>query len=149
MKLAALKDFYYRNEVRGCMVALKKGDTFELDTTKDAEQIFSLIGNRCAVPTEEKFIPERSRYIVLSQIPYEADGMTKQGRSGEIVILTREAAIPLLISAHIKPVDISAWHPSELIRPKNIDVTGEVKKMFDDLPTEKLDNWATRGVIRK
>ena len=149
MKLVALKNFMFSNTVRGCMVGVKRGDTFELDTVKDAEQIFSLIGNRCAVPTEEKYIPERAKYVVLSQIPYEADGMTKQGKAGEIVTLTKEVAIPFLISAHIKPVNINAWHPSELIRPKNIDVTGEVKKMFDDLPTEKPDNWATRGVIRK
>ena len=146
MKLIAIRNFFYRDTVRGKMVLLKKGEEFTLSTEdeENREQIFSLISSLSAYPIDEEFIPEKGKYLCLISFPYQSNGETKQAIPQQVVILSIEEAVKFLTSGHCRPVDLNAWTPKKLLNP-DVAPTGSPKRMFDDFPEERPENWAQRG----
>ncbi len=142
MKLKCLRPCWIRNETRGVMVPIQKDQLVEMDETKEAETIFSLLTGGKLTVVDERFIPKEARYIVLSYINYTSkDGFPRSDGPGAEVTLSAEVATPLLIAGLIKPSDPKQWTVKRLLRGDTVK-SGEVKRMFDppDAPAPK-ENW--------
>jgi hypothetical protein len=140
MKLIAIRNFYYRNTKKGSYLPLKKGEEFELEVKDDAQQIFELITSLSALPIDPQYIPEKGKYLCLYQFQYQSEGEEKQAHPQDVVTLSREEAAKYMSQGVARPVDLKTWTPRKLLEP-DVAPGGSVKKMFDELPTEKR-NWA-------
>ena len=145
MKLIAIRNFWYKDTVRGKMTALKKGEEFSLSVKDDAQQIYDLISGLRAYPIDPEFIPEKGKYSCIAQFNYQSDGEEKQASPGSIVTLLRHDAAKFMACGFCRPVDLNQWTPKKLLEP-NLNPDGEVKRMFD-LPVEKR-NWAMDYKVR-
>ena len=146
MRLKSLRKVMFKNTKRGCMEPLAIDQEFTLDSKEDATQIFELISMGAVVPIDPEFIPERAKYLCLYQFPYQLDGVTKQALPQEIIQLSREEACRFMASGHCRPSDLNAWTPKKLLEGM-FQPDEKVKVMFD-LPEERPENWATKGVKR-
>ena len=143
MKLIAIRNFWYKDTVRGKMTPLKMGEEFSLSVKDDSQQIFDLISGLRAYPVDPEFIPETGKYSCIAQFNYQSDGEEKVASPGSIVSLNQQDACRCMSTGHCKPVSIAQWTPRKLLEP-NVTPGGNVKKMFDDLPEPK-ENWVMRG----
>jgi hypothetical protein len=142
MKLTALKNCWIENKKRGVMVNLAIGEEVELDHTEKevAEMIHNLFYGRKMNITDEKFIPENGKYIILRPFPYRTvEGFPRSGIPGAEISLTQEKACELLASYHVRPVDENSWSPSKLLEPPIKD--NVIKRMFDNPLPEKEESW--------
>jgi len=148
MKVKLLRGCWLKDEKRGCMFDVKKGQEIDLDISVEgtAQMIYGLLGNAQATVTDPEYVPLQARYSVRHAETYtRADGTLAVLFPGKELELPQEIASRFLVSGHVRPVDRDQWIPVDLIRPRT--ATGEVKKMFDiELPPK---NFATDGGFKR
>jgi hypothetical protein len=149
MKLIAIRNFFYRDTVRAKMVNVKKGEEFSLpiEDQEGREQAFELISSLSAYPIDSEYVPEKGKYLVLASFPYQSNGEVKQATPRQVVILSSEEGVKYMTSGHCRPLDVNQWTPRKLLNP-DVAPTGDAKRMFD-LPEERPENWAQKGVRRR
>ncbi len=147
MKVKAIANFMMNDSKRGTMVEKRKGEEFEMDEIKDAEQLYELIMMGRITVTDKAFVPDRAEYVALHETSYvNEDGLPRRISFNGKTKLPREIAVKLMVSGHVKPADETAWTPRKLLAPT---VAGSPpRRMFDDLPKEKGESWITKGVVR-
>ena len=148
MKVKLLRSCWLKDEKRGCMFDVKKGQEIDLDISVQgtAEMVYGLLQNAQATVTDPEYVPLEARYFVRHAETFlRADGSLAVLFPGKELELPQEIANKFLTSGHVRPVDRDQWIPMDLIRPRS--PVGEVKRMFDIEPPPK--NFATDGGFKR
>ncbi len=144
MKVKAISNFRMNDSKRGTMVEKRKGEEFEMDEIKDAEQLYELIMAGRVTVTDKAFVPERAEYVGLHETIYtNEDGLPRRVSVNGKVKLPQAMAVRFMVSGHIKPADENQWTPRKLLVPT---VAGSpAKKMFDGPEPSPPENWVMKG----
>lgn len=143
MRLKAIRNFWLKNEKRGCMEQITAGQEFELDTNIEAELIDQLVRDLKAEPCDYT-IPEQARYIASCALSYQDDDGWHHIEAKQTVSLPRSMACRLMAEGKIKPENPEAWFPRKSLQMADLIKKGEPKRMFDKITKP---NWITR--VRK
>ena len=143
MRVRSLRNFYWKDSFREKMISYKKGEFFNADPDKDAEQIYVALQSRSIEIVDQDFIPERAKYIGIRNYSWEReDGTWLKVTPGQPISLSQSEASTLLMGGYAKPELESQWRPSMLLT--GCVSSAPAKKMFDDEP-EARENWVMKG----
>lgn len=143
MKLKALRSFFLKNNIRGCMEQIRQGQEFTLDTAIDSELIDQLVRDLKAEPIDA--IPERARYTALCSFSYQDADQWHHVEPKGTVSLDRPLACRLMAEGKIRPDNVDAWYPGKLSKFEDLMKSKDkAKRMFDAVG--KVKNWVADGV---